>query len=154
MVDQLLLVLQVAFVVLLYLFIWRVIRAASRDLAVGQESMILAPMRAGGGAPLEPAPASGRLVVVASPELEDGAVYELGREHLIGRAADADLSLPSDGYASGRHARFVPGRERDAVVDLESTNGTFVNGERLEGTRALAPGDVVTVGQTQLEYRR
>ena len=43
MVDQLLLVLKVGFVVLLYLFIWRVIRVASRDVEVGQESMVLAP---------------------------------------------------------------------------------------------------------------
>ena len=41
LVEQLLLALQVAFVVLLYLFIWRVVRTASRDMTVGQESMIL-----------------------------------------------------------------------------------------------------------------
>ena len=43
MVEQLLLALKVAFVVLLYLFVWRVIRVASRDIAVGQESMVLTP---------------------------------------------------------------------------------------------------------------
>ena len=64
MVEQLLLVLQVAFVVLLYLFIWRVIRVASRDIAVGQESMVLTPVR-----PAKPAPERppGRLVVTAEP---------------------------------------------------------------------------------------
>jgi pSer/pThr/pTyr-binding forkhead associated (FHA) protein len=38
------------------------------------------------------------------------------------------------------------------VEDLNSTNGTFVNGERLSGSRPLHPGDVVTIGQTQLTY--
>ena len=42
-VDEALLGLKVAFLVLLYLFIWRVIRVASRDVEVGQESMVLAP---------------------------------------------------------------------------------------------------------------
>ena len=39
------------------------------------------------------------------------------------------------------------------VEDLRSTNGTFVNGDRVSGRRALRAGDVVTIGQTQLEYR-
>ena len=45
MVEQLLLALKVAFVVLLYLFVWRVIRVASSDIAVGQESMVLTPAK-------------------------------------------------------------------------------------------------------------
>ena len=44
MVEQLLLALKIGFVVLLYLFIWRVIRVASRDMQAGQESMILHPV--------------------------------------------------------------------------------------------------------------
>jgi pSer/pThr/pTyr-binding forkhead associated (FHA) protein len=38
------------------------------------------------------------------------------------------------------------------VEDLNSTNGTYVNGQRLSGGRPLRPGDVVTIGQTQLTY--
>ena len=148
MVDQALLVLQVAFVVLLYLFIWRVIRVASRDVTVGQESMILTPVR--------PAAASrrpvARLVVRESPQLESGAVFELDAELLAGRSDDAQIPLGSDGYASGRHARFMRGQERDMVEDMGSTNGTFVNGEQLRGARPLQQGDVVTLGQTQLGY--
>jgi len=54
LVRQLLLALQVAFVVLLYLFIWRVIRVASRDMSVPQESMVLRPVRPVAAAPLGP----------------------------------------------------------------------------------------------------
>jgi hypothetical protein len=149
LVEQLLLALQVAFVVLLYLFIWRVVRVASRDLRVGQESMVLTPVR-----PAEQAPAraAGRLVVAASPELEPGTRLEISRELVAGRDAGLDLSMPADGYASGRHARFLRGVHADSVEDLGSTNGTFVNGERLSAAHVLRPGDLVTIGQTQLPY--
>ena len=149
MVEQLLLALQVAFVVLLYLFIWRIVRTASRDLAVGQESMILTPVRP--AAPRPPRPA-GRLVVVQSPELSPGTALEIGRELLAGRDPASDVRLPADGYASGRHALFLRGDETDVVEDLGSTNGTFVNDDRLTGSRPLRNGDLITLGQTQLRY--
>ena len=150
MVEQVLLLLKVAFVVLLYLFVWRVIRVASRDLSVGQESMVLAPVRAARALPPRPA---GRLVVVRSPQLDEGTAIEIGRELVAGRDERADIPLGADGYASGRHARFARGVEDDLVEDLDSTNGTFVNGDRLTGIRELRAGDLVTIGQTQLEYR-
>ena len=101
--------------------------------------------------PLPPRP-TGRLVVVQSPELETGSSLELSRELLAGRDASSDVRLPADGYASGRHARFVRGEETDVVEDLNSTNGTFVNGDRLTGSRPLRDGDTITLGQTQLKY--
>jgi FHA domain len=150
LVRQLLLALQVAFVVLLYLFIWRVIRVASRDMTVGQESMVLRPVRP---APAAPARAPGRLVVMESPELHPGTSIEIGRDLIAGRDEGVDIPLGADGYASGRHARFARGQEGDVIEDLHSTNGTFVNSDRSTGVRRLLPGDVVTIGQTQLVYR-
>jgi hypothetical protein len=50
-VDEVLLALKIAFLVLLYLFIWRIVRTGSRDLRVPQESFILAPSAAGGVKP-------------------------------------------------------------------------------------------------------
>ena len=131
--------------VLLYLFIWRVVRVASRDISVGQESMVLTPVRP------DPAPvrASGVLVVTASPELAPGTRLEIRAELVAGRDPHNAIS---DGYASGRHARFLRGDQSDIVEDLKSTNGTFVNGQRLGGAQPLRPGDVVTIGQTQLTY--
>jgi pSer/pThr/pTyr-binding forkhead associated (FHA) protein len=151
LVKQLLLLLQVGFVVLLYLFIWRVIRVASRDMTVGQESMVLRPVRP--AAPAEPARSTGRLVVVQSPELDVGTSIEIGRDLVAGRDADLDIPLGGDGYASGRHARFGRAQDGDVVEDLNSTNGTYVNGDRLVGIRRLVAGDVITIGQTQLTYR-
>jgi hypothetical protein len=150
LVKQLLLLLQVGFVVLLYLFIWRVIRVASRDMAVGQESMVLRPVRPVAAVADR---ASGRLVVMQSPELAEGTSIEIGRDLVAGRDENLEIPLGADGYASGRHARFARGQEGDVVEDLHSTNGTYVNGDRVTGMRRLVAGDVVTIGQTQLTYR-
>jgi FHA domain-containing protein len=149
LVEQLLLALQVAFVVLLYLFIWRVVRVASRDLSAGQESMILTPVK-----PVTPEPrlTTGALVVSSSPELEPGTRLVISRELTAGREPTNDISIPADGYASAHHARFQRGERADVVEDLHSTNGTFINGERLNGSRQLQAGDVITIGQTQLTY--
>jgi hypothetical protein len=151
LVRQLLLLLQVGFVVLLYLFIWRVIRVASRDMTVGQESMVLRPARPSAAAPERTT--TGQLVVIQSPELTPGTSIDIGRDLVAGRDENLEIPLGADGYASGRHARFARGQEGDVVEDLHSTNGTFVNGDRLTGVRRLVAGDVVTIGQTQLTFR-
>ena len=151
MVKQLLLLLQVGFVVLLYLFIWRVIRVASRDMTVGQESMVLRPVQprqAGAGAVGRPA----RGHPEPRARGRDRAI-EIGRDLVAGRDTGLDIPLGADGYASGRHARFGRAQDGDIIEDLHSTNGTYVNGDRLAGVRRLVAGDVVTIGQTQLTYR-
>jgi hypothetical protein len=152
LVEQLLLALKVAFVVLLYLFVWRVIRVASRDIAVGQESMVLTPAKRPAALQAPPRRRS-RLRVIASPELSEGTEIDMARDLVAGRDEALDIPLGADGYASGRHARFAHGQDGDVVEDLSSTNWTFVNGDRVSGRRVLRSGDVVTIGQTQLEYR-
>jgi hypothetical protein len=152
-VESTLLALKLAFLILLYLFIWRIVRSAARDLRLPQESMILAPSQVAG---LVGTPASrelGHLVVVSSPELEEGDTITLDSHPLtIGRAANNDVSLPTDEYASGRHARVEPRRDGVWVSDVGSTNGTFVNGIRLTRERRLAPGDVLRVGETDFRF--
>ena len=79
-----------AFVVLLYLFIWRVIRVASRDVAVGQESMVLTPVRP---RRREPRP-DGRLVVAQSPELAAGTTASRSTASCVrGRTEAAQIPL-------------------------------------------------------------
>jgi hypothetical protein len=154
-VETTLLALKLAFLVLLYLFIWRIVRSAARDLRLPQESMILAPQQAA-AAGLIPQPAArelGRLVVVSSPTFESGEIFTLDSHPLtIGRAVNNDVSMPDDEYASGRHARVEPRRDGIWVEDIGSTNGTFVNGIRLTRERKLTPGDVVRVGETDLRF--
>jgi FHA domain len=154
-VETTLLALKIAFLVLLYLFIWRIVRSAARDLRLPQESMILGPQQAA-AAGLLPQPQSlelGRLVVLSSPALDEGDVVALDAHPLtVGRGRNNDIALPEDDYASNRHARFEPRRDGVWVEDIGSTNGTFVNGIRLTRDRRLIPGDVVRVGETDLRY--
>jgi len=152
-VDTALLILKIAFLVLLYLFIWRIVRTASRDLRLPQESFILAPSREAGVAQERRAIHSGRLVVVKSGELDEGTDYQLNSAQLtVGRGGQNDIALPSDDYASARHARFEPRQDGVWVQDLGSTNGTFLNGVRLERPRRLTIGDVVRIGETDLRF--
>jgi hypothetical protein len=152
-VEELLLVLKIAFLVLLYLFIWRIVRTASRDLRLPQESFILAPSAAAGVHASRPGPVTGRLVVVKSADLQDGEGFELNSAQLtIGRGNQNDIPIATDEYASARHARFEPRQDGVWVQDLGSTNGTFLNGTRLDRPRRLAQGDVVRVGETDLRY--
>jgi pSer/pThr/pTyr-binding forkhead associated (FHA) protein len=132
-----------------------VIRAAARDLRAPQESFILAPAQArGSSAPDAPAPA-GRLVVVDSPTLEPGRSFETGPVALtIGRSGDNVAALEGDDFASARHARVESQRDGVWILDLGSTNGTFVNGERMDGRHRLQEGDIVRVGQTELRFER
>ena len=154
-VETTLLVLKLAFLVLLYLFIWRIVRSAARDLRLPQESMILAPQQAAAaGLIAQPAGRElGRLVVLQSPALETGEVYALDAHPLtVGRGTNNDVPIGSDEYASGRHARFEPRRDGVYIEDIGSTNGTYVNGIRLTRERKLAPGDVVRIGETDLRF--
>ena len=152
-VDTVLLALKIGFLVLLYLFIWRIVRTASRDLRLPQESFILAPSRESGLANVSPPLRSGRLIVIKSPELDTGENFELNSSQLtIGRGRQNDIALPNDDYTSARHARFEPRQDGVWVQDLGSTNGTYLNGARLERPRRLSAGDVVRVGDTDLRY--
>jgi hypothetical protein len=154
-VESTLLALKIAFLVLLYLFIWRIVRSAARDLRLPQESMILRPHQAPAILPVTPQPELGRLVVASSPALQEGNVFELDFAALsVGRGAGNDIPISADEFASSRHARFEPRRDGLYVEDVGSTNGTFVNGIRLTRERKLTPGDVVRVGQTDLRFER
>ncbi len=154
-VETTLLALKLAFLILLYLFIWRIVRSAARDLRLPQESMILGPQHAAAAGLLSQLarPEPGRLVVLASPALAEGDVFLLDTHELaVGRAVNNDIKLPADEFASSRHARFEPRRDGVYVEDAGSTNGTFVNGIRVTRERRLAPGDVVRIGETDLRF--
>jgi pSer/pThr/pTyr-binding forkhead associated (FHA) protein len=156
-VDEALLILKVLFLVLLYLFIWRIVRSASKDVRLPQESFILRPDQAqAAGLAQAPSPIkTGTLVVLKSPALEEGTRYELDSAALtIGRGGQNDVPLEEDEFTSARHARFEPRRDGVWVQDRGSTNGTFVNGTQIDRPRRLAPGDVVRVGETDLRYER
>ena len=151
-VDEALLILKIGFIVLLYLFIWRIVRSASRDFraAPGGESVIMSPTDATalGLAPVVRA----KLVVLKSPALDVGEEVPVDSLPVaVGRGGQNEIPLDGDDFASAQHARFESKRDGLWVEDIGSTNGTFVNGARVTTPRRLAKGDIVRVGQTDLK---
>ena len=152
--DETLLILKIAFLVLLYGFIVLVVRSAPRGMeqAPPQESIVLgaadaAQLRAEHG--LAPA----KLLVLASPELGAGRTLEVAAPTVIGRDGQSGIRLGHDEFASGRHARIEPRPDGVWLDDLGSTNGTFVNGKRLERAQLVRAGDVIRVGETELQVQ-
>jgi len=150
-VEEALLVLKIAFLVLLYLFIWRIVRSAARDVRMPQESFILAPGSVPGLS--QERIETGRLVVLKSPALAEGDELELDSSPLLlGRGSGNDVNLSRDEYASSKHARVEPRRDGVWLEDVGSTNGTYLNGIRLTQAKKLAAGDVLRIGETELRY--
>jgi pSer/pThr/pTyr-binding forkhead associated (FHA) protein len=85
-------------------------------------------------------PQAGRRIPVSGP-------LELGRD------PGASAQLLEDERVSRRHARLTPAEGGVLVEDLDSTNGTFVNGDEIHSPARLVPGDKLLVGVTLLELR-
>jgi hypothetical protein len=152
-VEEALLVLKLVFLVLLYLFIWRIVRSAARDVRMPQESFVLAPGSVPGLGQEQQQVDSGRLVVVSSPALEEGDEVALNSSSLlVGRGSRNDVDLTGDEYASSEHARIEPRRDGVWLEDVGSTNGTYLNGVQVTRSKRLTPGDVVRIGETELRY--
>jgi pSer/pThr/pTyr-binding forkhead associated (FHA) protein len=89
-----------------------------------------------------------RLTVVAGPHSGQSFALQVGL--VFGRDPGNSAALPADTKASRRHAQLVSdGGGGVALEDLGSTNGTFVNGQRITKV-ALAPGDQIVIGSTTL----
>jgi pSer/pThr/pTyr-binding forkhead associated (FHA) protein len=71
----------------------------------------------------------------------------------IGRAEDSTITLDDD-YVSTRHARLAPRGEEWVVEDLGSTNGTYVDRQRVTGATPVRAGSRVRIGKTVLELRK
>jgi FHA domain-containing protein len=159
-VDEALLILKVAFIVLLYLFIWRIVRSASRDFRTtgpgvlpAQESVLMRPTEATslGLASVKRA----RLVVIKSPALDAGEEVPVDSMPVaIGRGGQNEIPLDGDEFASAQHARFESKRDGLWVEDIGSTNGTYVNGTLLERPQRLKLGDIVRIGESDFRYER
>ena len=85
------------------------------------------------------------------PEKVEEQVYELGaNETIVGRSSDADFVL-NDLYISRQHARIFRKNGKYQIVDLKSTHGTFINGQRVE-EQPLRDGDQVRLGRKELLF--
>jgi pSer/pThr/pTyr-binding forkhead associated (FHA) protein len=152
-VDTALLALKIGFLVLLYLFIWMIVRSATGDVrAAPQESIVIGAAQADAlralarSKPIAP----GKFRVVTSPTLARGELLVFREPVVVGRAPDCGLHLDHDEFASSHHSRISPADNGLWIEDLGSTNGTFVNEARVTTSRQLLPDDLVKVGETEL----
>ncbi len=164
MTDQLLGILKLALLALLYLFfarvlwaVWTEVRGAGQPLVPqgaapqpADQSQTSEPKRSRRKHTKRPAGQVGRLIVV-DPSSRRGATLDVDRELTFGRAGGCTVSMPDDAYMSQIHARVYMEEGDVYVEDLGSTNGTFVNGDRLNAPQQLLRGDRVQVGHMTLE---
>jgi hypothetical protein len=143
----------------LYLFLLFVAISALRDLRRGYGSR---------GSPAAPPPdATGmysaadalvgyedefepRLVVDRASGHDAGIAYDLSHGATLGRG-DVEIQL-DDPFASSRHARITRQGRAVVIEDLGSTNGTFLNGEPLNGPQPLHAGDRIRIGDCEFSY--
>jgi len=154
MTDALLNALKLMLLALIYLFFGRVLWAVWSEV----RTPVMPAARVGGGtASRSRAKKSfGKGVptfVVIEPKQHRGATYTLSSVLAIGRLEDNDIVIDDDSFISSHHARIEVRLEGTWVVDLGSTNGCFVNGQRVADERSVRKGDRIQVGSTVLEMR-
>ncbi|GMA29057.1 FHA domain-containing protein FhaB/FipA [Arenivirga flava] len=173
MSELTLLVLRIGFLLVLWGFVFAIIYALRSDL-LGQRPRRM-PAAAGGSPAPVPAPAPartqaqepaltepvsapvsdalpGRLVITSGAK--EGTELDLGRETLtIGRSGDSGLVIRDD-YTSTHHARLMVWNEEWVIHDLDSTNGTFLDGRRVTVPTPVPLNTPVKIGTTTFELRR
>jgi pSer/pThr/pTyr-binding forkhead associated (FHA) protein len=128
------------FLVLLYLFLARVIRALTRDLRAAARETMDRP---------------GRLVVLESPSGEPEAGRSFGLDVITPLGRDVNNAIVvDDPFASAEHAVLTYRGRSWYLEDLDSTNGSFINGQRIDGVAALSYGDEVQIGQVRFRLER
>jgi pSer/pThr/pTyr-binding forkhead associated (FHA) protein len=176
-----LLVLRLVFLAIMWIFIFSIIYALRSDLfgsrsrdyqraleqsrQQGAPAPQPAPVPAGGAPrPTAPqpqpqpqpsndaGPAQFRQVIITSGPKRGTEIELTGKPLLIGRSPDADLRIQDD-YTSTRHARLLRWNDAWMVQDLDSTNGTYVNDERVSQPVEIRRGTVVRIGTTTFELR-
>jgi pSer/pThr/pTyr-binding forkhead associated (FHA) protein len=103
------------------------------------------PARAARGAP--------QRLLVTGGSLTGTSIGLADQQITIGRATDATLVL-SDDYASSRHARLFPQNGQWIVEDLGSTNGTYLDRQKVTQPTPVPAGVPIRIGKTVLELRR
>lgn len=128
------------FLGLIYLFLARVISALLHDLRAAAR---------------EPADRPGRLVVLESPSGEPAAGHQFALDVITPLGRDVNNAIViDDPFASADHAVLTYRGRSWYLEDLGSTNGSYVNGRRVDGVAALGFGDEVQIGQVRMRLER
>jgi pSer/pThr/pTyr-binding forkhead associated (FHA) protein len=149
--DPVAVALKFGFLAVLYLFLFWVARSALKEL---RSTTSPAPEATGFYAVDDrpgPATSDAWLVAQTGGGLDPGARFDLFGGVSIGRSSEADVRI-EDRYASQIHLRIFSQGGSYYVEDMNSTNGTFLNGSQLEGTAALQHHDRIQVGDTEFRF--
>jgi pSer/pThr/pTyr-binding forkhead associated (FHA) protein len=150
-------VLQWGVIALIFLFFLRVIRAVWVEVSPAairksrserrQEKAEARPARS-------PTKRKQLYLRIIEPPQHEGQTFDLDDELTIGRSPGCGVPTPDDIYTSTLHARLFRHNEQLWVEDLGSTNGTYVNSEKISQAQRLGKGDVLQVGSTVYEVAR
>jgi hypothetical protein len=146
-INIIILLLRIAVVLLLYFFLWQVLRFVMRDLRTSGA--------AAGGAGALSSP-YGQLVVLRAGQsgVAVGKVFPLSPSNTIGRSLeDCEIAL-NDSFLSSEHARLDLQGNAWVLEDLRSTNGTFVNDMEVRDSTVVEEGDVIRVGRVEMRLVR
>jgi pSer/pThr/pTyr-binding forkhead associated (FHA) protein len=145
--QNLLRALEIFVVVLIWLFFLRVIRAVWVEVRPPK-------VRAADASGEQGAKRDRQFhLKVIEPQVSRGQLYNLTDEITVGRAAGCGVHV-EDAYTSNLHARVYRVDGAIWVEDLGSTNGTWVNAEKINGPTRLGRGDLLQVGGTVFEMSR
>ena len=155
-------VLKVGFLILLWVFVFVIVFALRSDLFGQKVRKLPATVNAAPSfAPAAPTPPPARPVqtgtatrLVVTAGAKEGLEIPLPEELLtIGRSSESDLVIRDD-YTSTHHARLILGVNGWMVEDLDSTNGTTLDGSRVTNQTLVPLNTPVTIGTTTFELRR
>lgn len=138
MIDVALLFGRILMLALLYLFLFAAVRSGMGLIKRG--------------APSRPEPPLVLVVVSGPPELS-GVRIPLDQRVRIGRAPDLELVIADD-FVSTNHARIVPAPGGPLLEDLDSTNGTLLDGRAVHTPTVLAAGDDIEIGTVKMKVSR
>lgn len=151
---------RVAFLAVLWLFVIAAIGVVRTDLfgsaaAKMRRGRNRTPQRQPQRPPRQPRPSRGtpRFLVITEGGLSGMSIDLADQQITLGRANDATLVL-NDDYASSRHARIFPQDGQWIVEDLGSTNGTYLDRQKVTRPTPVPVGVPIRIGKTVLELRR
>jgi pSer/pThr/pTyr-binding forkhead associated (FHA) protein len=150
-------VMQWGVIALIFLFFLRVIRAVWVEMspATIRKSRQDRRQEKQAARPARPAAKRKQLYLqVLEPAERVGQTFDLDDELTIGRSPGCGVATPDDIYTSTLHARLFRHHDQLWVEDLGSTNGTYVNSEKISQALRLGKGDVLQVGSTVFEVTR
>jgi pSer/pThr/pTyr-binding forkhead associated (FHA) protein len=154
-------IIRVAFLAVLWLFVIAAIGVVRTDLLGGPSTtarrgkmrQAQAPRQGRPARPARSGRGSPRVLMVTAGALK-GTSLDLAQQQItLGRANDATLVL-NDDYASSRHARIFPQDGQWIVEDLGSTNGTYLDRQKVTRPMPVPVGVPIRIGKTVLELRR